>query len=674
MSNGGAPDYAVPDFFLLSPVTGAVAYIFGGSLASFKLYWFLVWVFGAWGIVNLGRHLKAPGWGICCVNAGFMFSGVYCGQAENISGLSAMSVIPWIVWRLDVALKTGRILPAFQAALLWGLSGLCSYIGLTALTGCYCVLWMAGRLMTWSESGEVHERTKRWMFGLAVTSIFGCFGLLIVSPILAGLGIELAGYSDRAGVLSRSVAIGDNVIDPRALFSFASPYVSILKMNNYTTIWPNTDTCLISIYSGAAATVLAFASLLARNSIRWRLWLFGLGLLCLMAALGYHTPVRGLLYDWFPPTRYFRHPAIFRYYWIFTISYLALYAARDIETAARSVRASRFLAAIAVFAAVIGIAWTLIACSSNYLTLSDAARFHLFAIWLLLAAACIARSFARRLSPAAIVVIACIDGALSFQMNRAIMCSEDPGTLQFWSDTEKQHNPSLNFTKTGFDRELQAMARPPYMYNMLHNYNLILKRSALKSYSPLSNEYHRKIADTPLLANAAIGENRIWFARDAPEIIPSPANFEAYKARALAINAAPIVRHTRDSLLHHANTESAESNLAELKAPLDMPAQIISYTPNALSLRVTAPAEGWLLVTERWALGWHAKVNGVETEVVPGNFIFRCIKVPAGEISVDFYYRPIGMPWLLYLSYTVILAVACISLAKWLARFFHASS
>jgi hypothetical protein len=38
------------------------------------------------------------------------------------------------------------------------------------------------------------------------------------------------------------------------------------------------------------------------------------------------------------------------------------------------------------------------------------------------------------------------------------------------------------------------------------------------------------------------------------------------------------------------------------------------------------------------AAGWRAKVNGIPVEVLGGNFIFRAVRVQAGENTIHFYY------------------------------------
>ena len=84
---------------------------------------------------------------------------------------------------------------------------------------------------------------------------------------------------------------------------------------------------------------------------------------------------------------------------------------------------------------------------------------------------------------------------------------------------------------------------------------------------------------------------------------------------------------------------------------------MLRYTPNHMDLSVTCPDAGWLLVTDRWAHGWRAVVNGQPAELFGGNFIFRAVRVKSGKNRIDFSYRPFGFPVLLVLSWGTLAAV-----------------
>jgi uncharacterized membrane protein YfhO len=79
---------------------------------------------------------------------------------------------------------------------------------------------------------------------------------------------------------------------------------------------------------------------------------------------------------------------------------------------------------------------------------------------------------------------------------------------------------------------------------------------------------------------------------------------------------------------------------------------------------VSCPDRGWILVTDRWASGWTATVNGREQPVAIGNFIFRALPVEKGLNRVHFEYRPFGHPWLLIASWSCLAAIFAVPAAS----------
>lgn len=61
------------------------------------------------------------------------------------------------------------------------------------------------------------------------------------------------------------------------------------------------------------------------------------------------------------------------------------------------------------------------------------------------------------------------------------------------------------------------------------------------------------------------------------------------------------------------------------------------------------------MLTDSWAPGWSARVNGKETPVVIANGAQRAVAVPAGAFTVEFVYRPLGWYWAPVLAIVVVL-------------------
>ncbi len=84
------------------------------------------------------------------------------------------------------------------------------------------------------------------------------------------------------------------------------------------------------------------------------------------------------------------------------------------------------------------------------------------------------------------------------------------------------------------------------------------------------------------------------------------------------------------------------------------PAEIIEYSPHRVIMRTNINKPGWLVLTDTFFPGWSAFVNGQVTPIIPANYAFRSVSIPAGESRITFNYEPS--------SYLVGLFVSCLAL------------
>lgn len=84
--------------------------------------------------------------------------------------------------------------------------------------------------------------------------------------------------------------------------------------------------------------------------------------------------------------------------------------------------------------------------------------------------------------------------------------------------------------------------------------------------------------------------------------------------------------------------------------PPAIPATTTDHGPDAVSVDVTTPHAGWLVLTDSWSPGWEATVNGKDVTIALANRAQRAVPVPAGTSHVEFVYRPLGWPWAPILS------------------------
>jgi len=63
-------------------------------------------------------------------------------------------------------------------------------------------------------------------------------------------------------------------------------------------------------------------------------------------------------------------------------------------------------------------------------------------------------------------------------------------------------------------------------------------------------------------------------------------------------------------------------------------------TPQEIELKVRTSAEGFLVLSDVYDPGWKAWVDGEPTKIYKADYLFRAVRVPAGEHTVTFRYFP----------------------------------
>jgi hypothetical protein len=644
----GSPDAIEPQLGVFSPLVTLFGLLFGGSRHGFELYWLFVWLLGPLGLLRLARHLRTPAWGAYAAAAAWAMSGFYTGHAEHTPWIASLSAMPWVLWRLDVSVRAARLRPAVEAGAIWGLSALAGYPGIILLNAVFAAIRTLGR-----SRGP-------WPAVKALATM-GVLGLLVLCPTYTAFLIEGRGYSHRAGALPFDVAVGSNALHPLALITLTSPGLALAD-----TVYEYTDISMRSLYVGPVVLVLAGIALVARRQyFRWLL--LATGLLFLTAALGQSLPVRGWLYDWVPPTRLFRNAAMFRAYLMLALALLAVFGASDIQamldTGARRSR-SMLLAGAAVASAALAsfvVATALVPAASTAGALS---WLQPWVGWGGAAAVCAVAAFVpgrvRTILPIALVTLATVDAAASAVVMRPVMYGADAPQ---WQALDARRIASVDLTGRGLAREVDNG----------NNFTFAPKVPAASGYAPLTGPLVREYTSEPVLLDAAVGAERLWFSSSPAEAERSSACLAAFRQRAATLGAPPLVIHRRAGMEADATAgpRACRTNFADLPAAVRLPGSAVHverYTLDRLRMQVHVEEPGWLLVTDSWSRGWTAIVNGQPADVAGGNFLFRAVRVGAGTNTIDFTFRPFGFPWLLLVSWGTLAAVSVAAVRRGLRR------
>ena len=678
-SNAGLPRLGDPEFGAVWPLQLLVGLVFGGSPAGFIAYWMIVWWLGGLGMFLLARHLRAPPWAAFVVVSGYAWSGIYTGHAEHISWLVGFSSLPFVIWRLDRALTTRTWLPAVQSGAIWGAAATGAYPGVTIVTALMMFVWTIGRVITSFEPARVagssgSRRRSAPVHGALALTAAGLVGLLCLLPTYVSFFHEATGVHVRRDPLPRDEAVDNNALAVGALVTSVSPHFASLKLHRTSPpLWQKTDVSSVNLYTGAAVLVLACAALALAPRSRWHWFLAALGLIWIGIAVGSVLPLRGWLYDWVYPTRFFRHSAMFRLYCVFTVTVLALLGAAHAATGVMTSPALRRrcgVVGVTVAAAACLVYWVALPADASNLPDATLGRWQVVVAWGGMAAVgalLLTGRSVRSVVPVLLVGLASADALFAAALTQQSMFSTIPTDIAWWHGEAQLHERDVDLTPRGLFRTLQACEINPPCTEP-NTWGMITKVPALSTYTASINPFYEMTIGDALLAQAALGVARIWFSPTVARVDLDPDAFRAFLDRTRALQGIPIAVHDEQSMLNPARRASAawKEALEQLPRAEGIPVTVERYTAESLSVTIDAPSAGWVLVTERWARSWRAEVDGRPTRISGGNFVFRAIEVPEGRHRVEFNYEPLALPWLVVTSWMTMLVVAAVSV--WAAR------
>ena len=369
-----------------------------------------------------------------------------------------------------------------------------------------------------------------------------------MAPTYVAFFREGLGYTERAGAEPRWLVTGGNALDPRALATFASPYLTALKFPpRNPELWPKTNISMADVYVGVLPLILSLLALWQRPRSIWRWWLVGIIVFFLACAVGDRLPVRGWLYDYCPPTRYFAYPAMFRGYAIFSAAVLALLATSDLKVAIQNHQRRIWLQlAFLSLAASIAAVWAYVHVVSRVANLGDQfqlSNLHLVAIWFgAVGVSALLWLFqrARKWLPVLFGVLAILDAGLTLRLSQDFV-SDSGRTRSLFSRVDAGHKTTL--TLDSLQREAKAPALPRWLPIPITR--VPLRTPVFYNDSTMKNRFQTGFADHPVLLNMGLGADRIWFTKEAAIAVPSNETFTALVHRSEELGAPVVVVHPR---------------------------------------------------------------------------------------------------------------------------------
>lgn len=213
--------------------------------------------------------------------------------------------------------------------------------------------------------------------------------------------------------------------------------------------------------------------------------------------------------DWVYPTRFFRHSALFRLYFIFAITILAVIGTRDLAEAMRESASriwKRFLAVsilVAACALLVSLYYFTSPAIAGVSRAKDAlAYIHVFMVWLGICVVAVAGwmsppRFRQLLVPVLLLALAAADAGMTTFLSIETIADRDPNAVKRWKVLDEKHSASLDLTPRGLSREDASIYQDGSYRLDRTNDQMITKIPVFNSYATAQNTYQEAMFAHP---------------------------------------------------------------------------------------------------------------------------------------------------------------------------------
>lgn len=585
--------------------------------------------------------------------AGMCFSiGGFLSRIDWPDMLNSAIWLPLIVLFLDRALGEKEQWRAVLFACLAGLGTGMAILGGRIHIVVMDALFIAATAAWWCFSAEpdaaaAGQPASRWKRALAVVGVAGVLtassGAVQLLPSLAYSHNALRYVGDwppLPGAMKIPYHILSDGLSPRALFSliFGFPFAAsgIGESEMFTP------------YFGVLPFFLVVVGVWKNWGNRWVRYLAGVAVVAFVYSLGHFTLLHGLAYELVPYLWMSRIPVRFIYLTHFAMALLAGFGVRSLLSgqagdAARGIlRPGRFLLA--------GLGIVLAA--SAFYPVNEWTFFS----FLMLAAAMLFLAWVARKPMTAgakvllVAMIVCDLGAFDWIIrDKAAEAREGRNHIQRLIDSQ----PAVTFLKSRpgvfrvmVEAELEPNLGDAYRIDTTGGMSATIARdfsdfwgAAFRAKELLNVRY---ILRPPAKGGpGAIYEDAMWKVYENPSALPRA--WLVHDARALRSND-EVMRALGSTEVDFRKT----AFLAEtLRAPLDVPgdasaetASIAGYAAGRIELRVRALGRAVLVLSDVYADGWQARINGRPARILRVDGVLKGLEVPPGESTISLRYAP----------------------------------
>ncbi len=665
--------------FLVDPIWGH------GLLVTLHLIW------AGLGMVVLARRLGLGLLARAIAGMAFSLSGYLVARSGFLSINAAAAWLPWIILAADRLLQVSRETAGRQKILQAGcllsialtfqwLAGHAQTAWYTAITLVAWVLWRLVGNVEWKRSLQI----------IAYFTIAAIFAFALCAVQLFPT-IEYTLHSYRADTFDAEFALNYSFWPWRILCLVLPGLFGSPAMGDY---WGYGNYWEDAIYFGVFPFFLSVYALISgwrrRNERQGTIkFLTILGGAAMILALGKYTPIYPFLFDYIPTFNMFQAPSRWNIIFIFAFSLLAAIGLDQLRKP--SGRALYWIRLGTVGSGIIGVAAIAAAELLGDIEASFMRTFIIAGIWFA------ASGILTLLKPdrpslrwnLLVGIVVLLDLLVA---SRGLIPSVSPSLFtetgevpivggiehRIYMDAGVEEELKFDWTHR-FDSYLNVEDWDLVRKYGLPNTTLMGGISSANNFDPLlpqryvmwmdgledvSNGHRTKLLSLMDVQWQAVIESSEDMSLTYREI-PNPQRVRWVSQSILAASYVYSLDLVKDAdfdpdeavILEWAFASGDASQ--NIKGSADL---LETDNPNIVTIESSAPVDGWVVLSDTWFPGWRASIDDEPVEIYRADFLFRAVRVPAGEHYIRFEYRPVSFQIGLYLS---ILACCLIMLQGW---------
>lgn len=646
-------------------------------------YYFLHLLLAGAGVYLFLRSLRLSGAASFLAGLAYMFTGsiaslMYAGHDAKII---VSALLPWLLLAIDRASRTRRLVWGLAGGVVIGLALLSPHVQMSYYLLLAGFLYGLARMwVIWKDGRDRRSMLKLGGLGLAMLAVG--FGLYAIQALPLQYYLK---FSPRGQDKGYAFATSYSMPPEEAVNAVWPEFSGLLDKNSEQgpthLYWGRRDLKLHTEYVGVIPFLLAILGVVHSRRKRLKLFLCGLGAFALIVAFGGFTPLYHLVYYLIPGMSKFRGPAMIFNMAAFAVAALAALGAESLldGTAKPRLRKGLLIALGAgllfglIFSAardgMVGLlsafaakGWGAQALWNSH---PEMVKGYWIAYLLFLAGSVLVWLLAdRRIKPLAWAVGT---GILVFlelwRVDARFMKLVEPPERFFAKDEivrslEKDrdlyrvwplqaHQQGNYLTLFGIQTVGGEHPNPMKRYNefvgvdpkrLLPDFRNLLRSPQLLNILGVRYLLMRQPVDLPqfVLHDSCYG-GRVKIYRNAGAL---PRAWLVGGCEVMADDGAILERlmspdfDPRTAVI----LEEAPPGFASRGQPQGW-AEVDSYRPNVVELRVAADRPALLVMSDNWYPAWRAEVGGAPAPVLRANYTFRAVPVPAGEHRVVLSYR-----------------------------------